>query len=143
MNTISIVGRLTKDPELSKTSGGISLCRFTVASKGKNKDEDGNAISDFFLCVAWREKADTIQKYCKKGNQIQVIGSMGSRNYEDQNGVKRQIWECNVTDVEFLTTKSENGGEQSKPKQAKQTSKGKAVQQTLTPIEVDDENLPF
>lgn len=101
MNTISLVGRLTKDPELSKTGSGISFCRFTVACKGKNKDPEGNIISDFFLCVAWRDKAEIISEYCKKGIQVHIIGNMASRSYE-QNGTSRQIWECNVSDIEFL-----------------------------------------
>lgn len=130
MNTISLVGRLTKDTELSKTGGGISFCRFTVACRGKNKDPEGNIISDFFLCVAWRDKAEIIAQYCKKGSQVHIIGNMASRSYE-QNGISRQIWECNVNDIEFLG-KPENDETPAKP-----------VKEQITITAVSDEDLPF
>ena len=91
--------------------------------------------------MAWRQTAELIAKYCKKGSLLQLSGTMGSRNYEKQDGTKQTIWEVNIEDIEFLSSSEENGDKEKK--ETKTTTKGKAVQQTLTPIEVDDEDLPF
>ena len=140
MNKIVIAGRLTKDPEMSQTSSGLVYCRFTVACKSKMKDEEGNAKTDFFLCVAWREKAEVIGEYCNKGSLVQVSGAMNSRTYEYE-GEKKLVWECNVDDVEFLSSKSDNEAE-SKPKGSTKKSKSSKSQQVeMEPI--DDDGLPF
>ena len=139
MNKIVLVGRLTRDPELTTTSGGINLCRFNVACKSKQRDEDGEQKVDFFVCVAWREKAELVCKYCKKGSLLQISGSMGSRNYEKQDGSKQTIWELNVEDVEFLLGNTD-GEEKEKRKTQKPTTK--IEQQELTELE-NDEDLPF
>lgn len=138
MNKIILVGRLTKDPVIDTTNSGISYCRFNVACKSKQKDENGEQKVDFFVCVAWRQTAELIVQYCKKGSLLQLSGTMGSRNYEKQDGTKQTIWELNIEDIEFLSSNEENGD-----KETKTTTKGKAVQQTLTPIEEDEEDLPF
>ena len=77
MNKIILVGRLTKDPELQTTNNGTSLLRFNVACKSKMRDEDGEQKVDFFVCVAWREKAELIHKYCKKGSMLQQNKQFG------------------------------------------------------------------
>lgn len=140
-NKIILVGRLTKDPVNETTNSGISYCRFNVACKSKQRYENGEQKVDFFVCVAWRQTAELIAKYCKKGSLLQLSGTMGSRNYEKQDGTKQTIWEVNIEDIEFLSSSEENGDKEKK--ETKTKTKGKAVQQTLTPIEVDDENLPF
>lgn len=144
MNKIILVGRLTKDPEIQATTNGTSLLRFNVACKSKLKDEDGRQNVDFFVCVAWREKAELIHKYCKKGSMLQISGSMGSRSYEKQDGTKQTIWEINVEDVEFLSSTNEEGTEREEKAMTKTKSKAKPKQAELMPLDdVDDENLPF
>lgn len=144
MNKIILVGRLTKDPEIQATSNGTSLLRFNVACKSKLKDEEGRQNVDFFVCVAWREKAELIHKYCKKGSMLQISGSMGSRNYEKQDGTRQTIWEINVEDVEFLSSINEESAEKKEKTTTKTKSKVTLKQAELTPLDdVDDENLPF
>ena len=142
MNKIILVGRLTKDPEIQTTTNGTSLLRFNVACKSKLRDEDGKQNVDFFVCVAWREKAELIHKYCKKGSMLQISGSMGSRSYEKQDGTKQTIWEINVEDVEFLSSTNEESAENKQ--ETKTKSKTAPKQAELIPLDdVDDENLPF
>ena len=142
MNKIILVGRLTKDPEIQATSNGTSLLRFNVACKSKLRDDDGEQKVDFFVCVAWREKAELIHKYCKKGSMLQISGSMGSRSYEKQDGTKQTIWEINVEDVEFLSSTNEESAENKQKTKTK--SKTAPKQAELIPLDdVDDENLPF
>lgn len=144
MNKIILVGRLTKDPELQTTNNGISLVRFNVACKSKARNKDGEQETDFFVCVAWREKAELIHKYCKKGSMLQISGSMGSRSYEKQDGTKQTIWEINVEDIEFLSSTNEESAEKKEKTTTKAKSKTTPKQAELTPLDdVDDDDLPF
>ncbi len=144
MNKIILVGRLTKDPEIQATSNGTSLLRFNVACKSKFRDEEGEQKVDFFVCLAWREKAELIHKYCKKGSMLQISGSMGSRSYEKQDGTRQTIWEINVEDVEFLSSINEESDEKKEKTTTKTKSKAAQKQAELIPLDdVDDENLPF
>ena len=141
MNKIILVGRLTKDPEIQATNNGTSLLRFNVACKSKFRDEDGEQKVDFFVCLAWREKAELIHKYCKKGSMLQISGSMGSRSYEKQDGTRQTIWEINVEDVEFLSSINEESAENKEKTKTK--SKTAPKQAELIPLDDVDDELPF
>lgn len=130
MNKVFFIGNLTKDPELNQTSSGISVCRFSLAVSRPYADVDGNRATDFFNCTAWRGLAETIGKYCKKGNKVMVGGSIQLRNYEDNQGIKRQAVDIIVSDVEFLTPKSDSEAEPPRKKP------------TLQPMD-DDSDIPF
>ena len=114
-----------------------------MGCKSKLKDDDGRQNVDFFVCVAWREKAELIHKYCKKGSMLQISGSMGSRSYEKQDGTKQTIWEINVEDIEFLSSTNEESAEKKEKTTTKTKSKATQKQTELTPLDdADDENLP-
>lgn len=133
MIKIQAVGRLTKDPTFTQTNSGIDLSRFTLACKSKIKDEEGYK-SNFLNVVAWRTHAENIMQFCKKGDLVAITGNLESRFYESENGGKQLVWEVNIEDIEYLTTKADrekNGGEV--------TSKSKPQKFE----EVDDDNLPF
>lgn len=114
MNKVFLIGNLTKDAELTQTSSGISVCRFDLAVGRTYADASGERVTDFFKCTAWRGLAETIGKYCKKGNKVSVIGSVQLRDYEDNNGNKRSTVDIIVSEVEFLTQKASEGDK--KPK---------------------------
>lgn len=82
MNKIILVGRLTRDPELRSTSTGLSTANFTVAVNRNFKNKDGQYDADFIPCVAFRNTADFISKYFKKGNLICLDGRIQTRNYD-------------------------------------------------------------
>lgn len=104
MNTISITGRLTSDLELKMTPSGVSVCSFTVAVKRpRSKDE-----TDFLNCTAWRQSAEYLCNYGRKGNLVAVAGMLTSRKWEDQNGNKRTSFEIVVDNAELLSSRSEN-----------------------------------
>ena len=123
MNKINIFGRLTKDPESFTAPNGIDLCNFSVASNGRGKDK-----TDFFNCVAFRETAKNILTYCKKGDRINIAGSMEMNNYEKSDGSKATNWKCNVDYVEFVTTKADKEANTSKQEELEVT---------------DNDDLPF
>ena len=104
MNTISITGRLTTDLELKMTQSGLAVCSFTVAVKRpRTKDE-----TDFLNCTAWRQSAEYLTKYGRKGNLVAVTGSLVSRKWEDQNGNKRTSYEITVDNAELLSSRSDS-----------------------------------
>lgn len=134
MNKVYLIGNLTRDAELAETPSGVAVARFSIAVSRQYQDSNGERQTDFFNCVAWRGLAETIAKYCKKGSKVAVCGSIQLRNYEDNQGIKRQAVDIIVQDCEFLTPKQEELTENRKT-----STKSKP---TLTPVEID-EDLPF
>lgn len=108
MNKIILVGRLTKDPEVRSTSAGFNTVNFTVAVNRNFKNKDGNYDADFLPCVAFRNTADFIAKFFKKGNMICLDGRVQVRNYDAQDGTKRYVTEVVVENVEFVGGKNDS-----------------------------------
>lgn len=106
MNSISIIGRLTADPELRKTQSGIPVASFTLAVDRPRVKE----TTDFFNCVAWRQTGEFVARYFTKGRKMGVTGSMQSRRYEDKEGNKRTVWELVVDHVDFCDSKKNTDG---------------------------------
>lgn len=105
MNKVFLIGNLTRDPELTETSGGIKICRFGLAVGRNYSGSDGERKTDFFNCVAWRGLAETAARYTHKGNKVAVSGSIELRDYEDSKGIKRTAVDIVLNDIEFLTPK--------------------------------------
>lgn len=108
MNRCEFIGRLTKDPELRKTNTDISVVKFDLAVNRKFKNEKGESIADFFNVVAWRELAENINKYCKKGSKVYIAGELQNRSYDKKDGTKGYITEVIAYECEFLDPKTDN-----------------------------------
>lgn len=109
INNVTIVGRLTKTPELRITPGGSSVTNFTVAcSKPKKDGQDQGA--NFVECVAWSKSAENLCNYQKKGNLIGVTGLIQSRSYEDNSGKRVYVQEVLAERIQFLEFKGNNSG---------------------------------
>lgn len=94
INSVVLVGRLTKDIDLRKTSSNISTCTFTLACDKKFKpSQEGAPTADFISCVAWRQSADFLAQYASKGAIVAVEGSIQTRNYDGQDGRKVYVTE--------------------------------------------------
>ena len=106
MNQVSLLGRLTKDPEVKKTQSGTSVCSFTIAVDRKYKDANGAKQTDFIPCVGWRQVADIIGQYFHKGSRIGITGSIQTRSYDGQNG-KVFVVEVLAEQIDFLDKRSE------------------------------------
>lgn len=107
MNKVILIGNLTRDPELTETNSGVKVCRFSIAVNRAYKNGDGERVTDFFNIVAWRGLGESVARYTRKGNKVAVVGSIESRNYTDNEGVKRTAVDVIAADVEFLTPKSD------------------------------------
>ena len=103
LNSISLMGRLTKDPELRYTSNNIPCCSFTVAV-----DRDFQNETDFIPVVAWRKTAEFAGKYFTKGMLVAVNGSMQTRSWTGDDGVKRYVTEVVAEHCYFAEKKSTN-----------------------------------
>lgn len=98
MNSINLVGRLTKEPELRTTSNGNKVISFCLAVDRKSKDK----ATDFIDCMAWNKLAEVISQYCHKGKMISVTGALQTRTWEDSNGGKHKASEVNVMALDLL-----------------------------------------
>ena len=110
LNHITIMGRLTKDPELRKTQSGVSVVTFAVAVDRDFKNGD-EKVTDFIDCTAWRGTADFISKYFGKGRMIVVDGALNSRKWQDKDGNNRVSWEVQAQNVYFADSKRNDDGQ--------------------------------
>lgn len=111
MNSVNLIGRLTKDPEIRMTQSGTKNCSFTLAVNRMVKKE-GYPDADFINCVAWNKMAELMAQYLHKGSQIGVEGRIQTRNYENKQGTKVYVTEIFVNSIQFLGSKKqeENNG---------------------------------
>lgn len=128
MNKLTIIGNLTRDPELRTTPQGINVCDFTVAVNGRKQGDDAT----YFRVTVWRGLADICAKYLAKGRKVCVVGPVSARSYQAQNGDTRVTLEVTAEDVEFLSSGQKE--ESYQPKERKQT------QNEYIPV---DEEIPF
>lgn len=108
MNKTLLTGRITKDPELRYTSTGIANVNFTIAVDRQMKDANGQRVADFINCVAWRQQADFIGRFVRKGNMLAIEGRIQTRNYQGQDGLTHYVTEVLVDSVENLTPRDPN-----------------------------------
>lgn len=147
INRVVLVGRITKDPELRKTQSGLSTVSFTVACNRRFTSQGQEPQADFINCVAWRQTADYMANYVKKGALLGVEGRIQTRNYEDQTGKRVYVTEVVCDSVQTLVRAAETS-----------TGTNYAPQQTNTyqapvsesysdydgePLDISPDDLPF
>ena len=109
INRVVLVGRLTKDVEVRKTTTGLSVASFTVACDRRGqKNPDGSSQADFINCTAWRQSADFLGQYARKGAMVGVEGRIQTRSYDDQQGQRRYVTEVVCDNVNLLESKSQS-----------------------------------
>ena len=139
LNHITIMGRLTRDPEIRRTPNGISVTSFTLAVDRDFSSPDGERATDFIDCVAWRGTADFVGKYFIKGKMAVVSGRLQMRDWTDRDGGKRRSAEVIADNVYFGdSVKKEEAG--AKPAEIPVTDK---PAEGFAPVEEDDGDLPF
>ena len=106
-NLVVLTGRLTADPELKTTASGVSVANFSIAVQRSYRSGE-EPITDFIRIVAWRNTADFVCKYFKRGNMIGIEGSIQTRRYQDTDGVNRTAFEVVVNNVQFVESKKTN-----------------------------------
>lgn len=109
LNSITIMGRLVRDPELKKTGSGVSVANFTVAVDRDIAAQGQEKETDFIDCVAWRATADFVSKYFTKGKMIALKGRLQIRSWTDKDGNKRKTAEVVADNVYFAESKRDSG----------------------------------
>lgn len=105
LNQITIMGRLTRDPELRRTGSGIAVASFSVAVERDGKGQSGEKETDFIDCVAWRQTGEFVSKYFTKGRMIVVSGRLQIRSWTDNDGNKRRTAEIVANNCYFGDSK--------------------------------------
>lgn len=108
LNVVALNGRLCADPELKQTNNGVPVATFSIAVERAQKDKDGNRMTDFFQCVAWRNTAEFICKWFKKGSLVGISGELQTRKYTDKEGKARTAFEIIVNQTSFCGGKAED-----------------------------------
>ncbi len=141
MNNICIVGRIGQDPELKNTPNGIPVTSFTLAVK-RPKVKD---TTDWLPCVAWRQSAEYLCKYGKKGNLVAVTGVLTTRSYADKDGNKRTAYEILVDALNLLSESDSSAPKQGVAQGGNVAPAPYSVEQDAQYVEMmsSDEDLPF
>ena len=152
MNKVFLIGNLTRDPETKTTSGGISLCEFTIAVNRRRSSSAaaGQPEADFIRVTAWRQLGENCARYLAKGRKVAVTGSVSASAYISKtDGQPRAQLEVQADDVEFLTPKGE-AGDYSAPAAgypaapaAPAMPAASAIPQGNSFTQVEDDELPF
>lgn len=141
MNKLTIIGNLTRDPELRTTSTGINVCSFTVAVNRRRSSQNANQPeADFFRVSAWRQLGENCQRFLAKGRKVAVVGPVSVSSYTGSDGSTRFSLEVTADDVEFLSSRQDD---------ANFTPSSQGSSASASPVndasfqEVDDDDLPF
>lgn len=107
LNKVILIGHMTADPELKQTPGGVSVCSFSIGVSRKYTKQGEQAQSDFINIVAWRQQAEFIAKYFRKGRAICICGSIQTRTWTANDGTKRYATEVVAEEISFVDKKSD------------------------------------
>lgn len=105
INQVTLVGRLTKDPELKITQDGIAVANVTLAVSRNFKNSNGEVETDFVQCTLWRKTAENTVQYCRKGTIVGITGRIQTRSYENHEGRKVYVTDVVADNVRFLSSK--------------------------------------
>lgn len=142
MNKLTIIGNLTRDPELRATQSGKSVCNFTVAVNRRRTSNSGQQEADFFRVNAWNQLGENCQRYLAKGRKVAVVGPVSASAYQANDGSTRVQLEVMAEDVEFLSSRNEDQAAGGYAAPAAPTYPAPAVPNSgFTDVETDE--LPF
>lgn len=144
MNKLTIIGNLTRDPQLrtvNTVNGPVSVCDFTVAVNRRRRDANGQEQTDFFRVTAWRQLGETVAKYMTKGRKIAVVGSVSASTFTMQDGTVRASLDVTAEDIEFVS--SRNDGAAPAPAGMAPAPAAAPMAQASGFTVVEDEDLPF
>ena len=145
INNVTLVGRLTKDAELKYTPANQAVSQFTLAVNRTFKNANGERETDFINCVIWRQAAENLANWAKKGALLGVTGRIQTRNYENAQGQRVYVTEVVAENFQMLESRNQQQGQQqSQPQQAtQQQAKQPDPFAGGAPTSLDDDSLPF
>ena len=141
MNSTCLVGRLTKDAELRYTPSNVAVATFTLAVNRAFKNENGDREADFINCVMWRQQAENLANWAKKGALIGITGRIQTRSYDNQQG--QRVYVTEVVAEQFQLLESKGQGNQGQQRQAQQQAPDFSRSANTNPLDISDDDLPF
>jgi len=138
INNVTLVGRLTKDPDLRYTSSGKAVASFTLAVNRRFTNQAGQREADYIQCVIWGKSAETLANYAKKGSLIGIVGRLQSRSYENKEQQRVYVTEVVVETFQFLESKTAN-----EQRQNNQQNDNSDPNFEGAAIDISDDDLPF
>ena len=141
INSICLVGRLTKNVELRYTPSNVAVATFTLAVNRTFKNENGEREADFINCVMWRHQAENLANWAKKGALIGITGRIQTRSYDNQQG--QRVYVTEVVAETFQLLESKGQGNQTQQRQTQQQAPDFSRSATTNPLDITEEDLPF
>lgn len=141
LNNVSLVGRLTRDVELRYTPSNVAVATFTLAVNRTFKNENGEREADFINCVMWRQQAENLASWAKKGAQIGITGRIQTRSYDNQQG--QRVYVTEVVAEQFQLLESKGQGNQEQQRQAQQQAPDFSRSANANPFDISSDMLPF
>ncbi|AYG02067.1 single-stranded DNA-binding protein [Lactococcus allomyrinae] len=150
INNVTLVGRITRDPELRYTPQNQAVATFSLAVNRQFKNANGDREADFINCVIWRQQAENLANWAKKGALIGITGRIQTRNYENQQGQRIYVTEVVADSFQMLESRQDRGNVQT-PQPAATQSTGKQTSPadphdpfaSSEPMTINDDDLPF
>lgn len=150
MNNVSLVGRITKDPELRYTPQNQAVTSFNLAVNRQFKNANGEREADFINCVIWRQQAENLANWAKKGALIGITGRIQTRNYENQQGQRVYVTEVVADSFQLLESRKERGNVPTSPPEPTQNTQKQNPPEydhepfaNSEPMNINDDDLPF
>ena len=143
LNSICLVGRLTKDVELRYTPSNVAVATFTLAVNRTFKNENGEREADFINCVMWRQQAENLANWAKKGALIGIIGRIQTRSYDNQQGQRVYVTEVVAETFQLLESKAQQGNQTQQRQQTQQQTPDFSRSASTNPLDISDDDLPF
>lgn len=140
LNNVSLVGRLTKNAELKHTPNNQTVATFTLAVNRNFKSQNGEREADFINCVIWRQQAENLANWAKKGALIGITGRIQTRNYENQQGQRVYVTEVVAEQFQLLESQKERGNQS---QGNSQPDFGRNEPMNANPMDISDDDLPF
>lgn len=129
INNVVLVGRMTRDAELRMTQSNTAIASFTLAVNRPFKNQNGEREADFINCVIWRQAAENLANWCKKGALVGITGNIQTRNYENQQGQRVYVTEVLANSFQLLESRSQQHFSNNPPANDQ--------------MDISDEDLPF
>jgi single-strand DNA-binding protein len=145
INQTTLVGRLTNDVNLRYTPSNVAVATFTLAVNRTFKNENGDREADFINCVMWRQQAENLANWAKKGALIGITGRIQTRSYDNQQGQRVYVTEVVAETFQLLESRNSQGqqGSQGQRAQTQQETPDFSRSATTNPLDISDDDLPF
>ena len=145
INRVVLVGRLTRDPELRRTTNGTSVASFTIAIDNRTKGPNGEKTTSFIPCTVWNQAAENVSRFTRKGSLVGIEGRLNQRSYESKDNRKVSVIEVICDSVQFLERKDENATSEPVQEYGYQEKVKEVEPETnnVAGIDLVEDDLPF